>query len=87
MHDPAAHLTFRGGRYRWTGWTLRPLADGGIGVCVPCDLGAHWLAQAADGALVTRIEPYAWLTAEEASAAVERFEQQEQRNLAAKEDE
>ena len=47
MADTAAqHLTYHGGRYTWTGWTLRPLAGGGVGICVPCDLGAHWLTQA-----------------------------------------
>src|SRR5215471_8664544 len=76
MTDTAAHLTYHGGRYTWTGWTLRTLASGGVGICVPCDLGAHWLAQHKDGSLVVGMEPYAWPTPAEAYAAVERFEQQ-----------
>lgn len=77
MADTAAqHLTYHGGRYTWTGWTLRPLAGGGVGICVPCDLGAHWLTQHKDLSLVVGVEPYAWPSAQEAYAAVERYELQ-----------
>ena len=80
MADTAAqHLTYHGGRYTWTGWTLRSLAGGGTGICVPCDLGAHWLAQHKDLSLVVGMEPYAWPSAQEAYAAVERFELQQKR--------
>ena len=78
MADTAAHLAHHGGRYTWTGWTLRTLA-GGVGICVPCDLGAHWLARHRDLSLVVSIEPYAWPTAQEAYAAVERYELQAKR--------
>jgi hypothetical protein len=76
MADLTAHLTYHGGRYTWTEWTARTLAGGGVGICVPCDLGAHWLAQHKDLSLVVGMEPYAWPTREEAYAAVERYELQ-----------
>ena len=79
MADTAAHLAYHGGRYTWTAWMLRPLADGRVGICVPCDLGAHWLGQAAKGSLVVSMEPFAWPSAQEAYAAVERYEQEQKR--------
>jgi hypothetical protein len=74
MTDTAAHLAHHGGRYTWTGWTLRPLASGGVGICVPCDLGTHWLAQTKDGSPTVGVEPFAWPSAQEAYVAVERYE-------------
>jgi hypothetical protein len=51
-------------------------------MCTPCDLGDHWLTQAADGSLAVGMVPYAWPTSAEAYTAIERFEQQQQRTLA-----
>jgi hypothetical protein len=65
------------GHLGWVSFEQRALPQG-FGMCAPCDLGDHWLAEQGDGSLRVGTQSYAWPSAAEAQGARERYRAQQQ---------